>query len=114
MDPVTARTRLKEMLADLDRSITVLQGEYPEPGPSGYDHHPADAGANLTDADRIDAALEALQRQRAEVVAAIERVEAGAYGRCVDCGKQVPEGRLDARPEAARDVNCQSRRDRRR
>jgi len=31
----------------------------------------------------------------------------GTYGQCVDCGKPVPEGRLEARPEASRCVACQ-------
>lgn len=114
MDPVTARTRLEGMLADLDRSIAVMRGERPEPDPSTYDRDPADAGAYLTDAERVGATLDTLQLQREEVVAALGRLAAGEYGRCVDCGGPVPEGRLDARPEAARDVACQSKRDRRR
>ena len=105
----TARKRLDEMLADLDRSIAVLRQEHPE-----AEHHTADAGTSLSDTDRVDAALEAMRLQRAQVVAALERTEAGTYGKCVDCGLPVPEGRLEARPEAARCVGCQSKRDRRR
>jgi RNA polymerase-binding transcription factor DksA len=103
----TARKRLDEMLADLDRSIAVLQREHPE-----AEHHTADAGASLSDTDRIDAALEAMRRQRAEVLAAVERARAGTYGKCVECGLPVPEGRLEARPEASRCVGCQAKRDR--
>lgn len=109
MGPDTARKRLDEMLADLDRSIAVLRREHPE-----AEQHTADAGASLSDADRVDAALEAMRRQRAEVVAALDRVRAGTYGKCVDCGLPVPEGRLEARPEASRCVACQAKRDRRR
>jgi RNA polymerase-binding transcription factor DksA len=100
------------MLADLDRSIAILKGEHPDPGAFGYDNHPADAGTNLSDADRIEAALEAMERQRGAVAAALERILGGTYGECVGCGKPVPEGRLDARPEAARCVICQSKHDR--
>jgi DnaK suppressor protein len=99
--------RLEEMLAGLDRSIAILQGEHPE-----TEQHTADAGASLSDTERIDAALDAMRRQRAEVMAALARVQAGTYGRCVDCGHPVPDGRLEARPEAARCVACQSKRDR--
>jgi DnaK suppressor protein len=103
----TAQKRLDEMLADLDRSITVLQGEQPE-----AEHHTADAGASLSDTERIDAALDAMRRQRAEVLAALDRTREGIYGKCVDCGLQVTEGRLEARPEAARCVGCQAKHDR--
>jgi RNA polymerase-binding transcription factor DksA len=103
----TAQKRLDEMLADLDRSIAVLQEEHPE-----AEHHTADAGASLSDTDRIDAALDAMRRQRAEVLNALERAQEGTYGKCVDCGLPVPEGRLEARPEASRCVGCQAKRDR--
>jgi DnaK suppressor protein len=103
----TAQKRLDEMLADLDRSIAVLQGEQPE-----AEHHTADAGASLSDTERIDAALDAMRRQRAQVLAALDRTREGIYGKCVDCGLQVTEGRLEARPEAARCVACQAKHDR--
>jgi DnaK suppressor protein len=103
----TARKRLDEMLADLDRSLAVLQEEHPE-----AEHHTADAGASLSDTDRVDAALAALRRQRAEVLAALARAHEGTYGKCVDCGLQIPEVRLEARPEASRCVACQGKNDR--
>lgn len=105
----TARERLDEMLAELDRSIAVLRQEHPE-----AEHHTADAGASLSDADRVEAALEAMRHQRGQVLEALDRAAAGTYGKCVDCGLPVPEGRLEARPEAARCVTCQAKRDRRR
>jgi len=46
------------------------------------------------------------------VEAALRRVSKGTYGLCVDCAKPVPEGRLEARPDASRCVACQARHDR--
>lgn len=102
----SALRRLEDMLADLDRSISILQSEHPE-----TDRHTADAGASLSYADRVEAALDAMREQRGEVLAALERARTGAYGKCVDCGQTVPEGRLEARPEASRCVACQVKRD---
>ncbi|GHE46494.1 hypothetical protein GCM10017673_55550 [Streptosporangium violaceochromogenes] len=110
MDTVTARMRLEHMLAQLDRSIAILRRD----ALTGWDRSPADAGAVLTDADRSLAMLEAAGEQRRTVLAALRRLDEGVYGRCADCGHAVPEGRLEARPEAARCVQCQSRRERRR
>lgn len=110
MDVATARMRLESMLEELDRSIGVLRGD----GAAGSDRSRADAGADLTDADRVRAMLDAASRQRTAVLAALKRLDDGGYGRCVDCGGPVPEGRLEARPEAARCVQCQSRSERRR
>ena len=114
MDTVTARERLEEMRGQIDRSIVVLQGEHPT-GRADVDspQDPADAGTTLSETDRTEAALAAVQSQRRLVMDALVRIDRGVYGMCADCGKPIPEGRLDARPEAARCVACQSKLDRR-
>ena len=114
MDTVTARERLEEMRGQIDRSILVLQGEHPA-GRAAADspQDPADAGTTLSETDRTEAALAAVQTQLRLVKDALVRIEHGSYGMCADCAKPIPEGRLDARPEAARCVACQSKRDRR-
>jgi DnaK suppressor protein len=110
-----ARKRLEEMRDELDRSISVLQGERPAPlAGEGYPHDSADAGSTLSEADRTEAILDSARSQRTEVLAALARLDDNTYGRCVDCGVEIPEGRLDARPDAARCVNCQAKRARRR
>ena len=37
-----------------------------------------------------------------EVQAALKRIEAGTYGKCIVCGKEIPEKRLEALPWASR------------
>ncbi len=32
---------------------------------------------------------------------ALKRIENGSYGKCLDCGEEIPQGRLDAVPWAA-------------
>lgn len=113
MDSATARTRLEKMRGDLDKSILVLQGEQPSRrAGSDSPQDPADAGTTLSDADRTEAVLAAVKLQLREVSEALVRIDRGVYGVCADCGSPIPEGRLDARPEAARCVVCQSKRDR--
>lgn len=111
MDTTVARKRLEEMRDDLDRSISILQGERPAPSAgAGYPQDSADAGSNLSETDRTEAILHSARSQRDEVLAALSRIEEDTYGRCVDCGIEIPEGRLDARPDAARCVACQAKR----
>ena len=114
MDTATARERLEEIRGQIDRSILVLQGEHPA-GRAEVDspQDPADAGTTLSETDRTEAILAAAQSQRRLVTDALVRIERGVYGVCGDCGSPIPEGRLDARPEAARCVGCQSKWDRR-
>ena len=111
MDPAIARSRLEQLLAELDASARVLQraggadtGELPT-----VDQHPADSGANLADADREEASMEILHAQQERIREALERLDAGTYGACVDCGQPLPEERLEVRPEAARCVSCQQK-----
>jgi DnaK suppressor protein len=114
MDVTTARRRLEEICDELDRSIGVLNGKGDRSaGASGdYPRDPADAGANLSESERSEAVLAAARRQRSDVLAALHRIDLGTYGTCVDCGKMVPEGRLEAKPAAARCVACQGKLDR--
>jgi len=110
VETTVARKRLEEMRDDLDRSISILQGERPAPlAGAGYPHDPADAGSSLSETDRTEAVLLSARSQRDEVLAALTRVDSSSYGRCVDCGQEIPEGRLEARPEAARCVSCQAK-----
>lgn len=115
METTVVRKRLEEMRDDLDRSISILQGERPVPqAGAGYPHDSADAGSSLSEADRTEAVLHSARGQRDEVLTALARLDSGTYGRCVDCGHEIPEGRLEARPDAARCVNCQAKYARRR
>jgi DnaK suppressor protein len=110
-----AHKRLEEIRDELSRSITVLNGEQQqEVRVADYPQDPADAGANLSETDRTEAVLAVARLQRGLVLDALRRIDLGTYGTCVDCGAGVPEGRLEAKPEAARCVACQSKQDRRR
>ncbi len=70
-------------------------------------HHPAEAA---TDAELRERALrEQLRwREREERLrAALAAIDAGTYGVCVDCGAEIPEGRLRVLPDSVRCVPCQ-------
>ena len=60
------------------------------------------------------AQTQALLKQADEHLAALdlalERVDQGTYGVCESCGREVEEGRLEARPEATTCIACASRR----
>lgn len=111
MDPATARSRLERLLADLDSSASALAAEHAGDSSelSHFDQHQADTASEMFDKDREDAMFEVVASQRRQVLEALARIDDGSYGRCVDCGQPLPEERLEARPEAARCVSCQSR-----
>ena len=46
-----------------------------------------------------------------QIQAAIQRIEDGVYGRCEECGIEIPKPRLDAIPYAAECERCTSQRE---
>ena len=72
-----------------------------------YDNHLADS-ATATLNREIDYTLE----ENSEHVLgalddAIERLENGTFGKCLRCGRQIAEERLEAIPYATRCIDCQ-------
>lgn len=69
--------------------------------------------------DEVDQATELIEREFGSLIAtnaraslekvnaALERIEAGEYGKCQECGVEIPEKRLHALPFALYCVNCQ-------
>jgi RNA polymerase-binding transcription factor DksA len=49
-----------------------------------------------------------------EIDDALRRLAQGTYGICVECGRTIAPARLEARPQAARCMECQRRHERRR
>lgn len=111
MDTATAQTRLEDLLADLEGEIETLEGEnaHEDSELSHVDQHPADNASLISEADREDAMLEELAARKIAVQAALERVAEGSYGVCVDCGRSIPDERLEAIPEALRCIDDQRR-----
>lgn len=65
-----------------------------------------DNANELWDARLLTQLSNADLRTLAEIVAAIDRLNAGTYGKCVECGAPIGSGRLAALPEAATCINC--------
>jgi RNA polymerase-binding protein DksA len=98
---------LEEVRSELERSgeqhYIDLAGRVTDPG----DESVADMLADL-DAAMIDRHV----RELRELEVASQRLAAGTYGVCVDCGAPVGFERLLANPAASRCVVCQDKRDR--
>lgn len=104
-DTAAARTRLEAQLAELEGRLGRLADDLAEP-------LNADSSEQAVETED-DAALEGqaalVTREIASIRRALERIEAGIYGECAQCGGEIAEGRLEARPEAALCIACASR-----
>lgn len=45
---------------------------------------------------------------RKRITAALARIEEGEFGYCLDCGDEIPEGRLDLDPTVTLCISCAS------
>ncbi|MFO0744452.1 MAG: TraR/DksA family transcriptional regulator [Myxococcota bacterium] len=57
----------------------------------------------------VDALGAHAQRDVAQLLAALGRIETGTYGICLGCGDTIADARLDAMPEATLCVGCADR-----
>ena len=111
LDLQEQKERLEAKKADLESSIASLTEARPTPVSS--------TEANDGGQDREDVATDFLEMQQEQSLLvnqqslltltenALQRLANGTYGRCVRCGKPIPERRLEAIPWAERDIACE-------
>ena len=107
------KERLEAKRLMLENEIADLTQAHPKPvSPIEANDPPSDFEDMAVDSDEIQTEQSLLVNEEAlltEVQQALERIEQGTYGKCIDCGKPIPEKRLEAIPWAARDVQCEER-----
>jgi RNA polymerase-binding transcription factor DksA len=93
--------RRRQLSSRLDRGTREAEELYGEREPDWEDR-----AANVAAAVELAHVSEIERAQLMGIGAALERLEAGAYGHCVACGHEIAEDRLHAMPEAARCARC--------
>jgi RNA polymerase-binding protein DksA len=107
-----ATRRLDEMQAELLASAGKHDLAADGNERSDGHHHPAEAASDAEMREH-DLRLQGRARERMEQIQrARAAIADGSYGICVGCGAEIPEGRLNAVPDAQRCVPCQTKFDR--
>ncbi len=79
-----------------------------EPGDVQFDEEGGEGGTSNVDRE-LDLVLSGQARAAIEEIdRALSKIDAGTYGRCEQCGRDIPEARLEALPHAALCVACKS------
>jgi RNA polymerase-binding transcription factor len=98
------RERLEAAIADLSHRESLSEAS----GENAYRDHMADQGSATFERD-LEMTFEENEREALEeVVAALNRLEAGTYGICSRCGAEIPRARLEAMPTATLCVTCKA------
>lgn len=71
-----------------------------------------DAGQRLSQEAVVDAENERDVEELRAIGLALERLQRGEYGECIDCGLEIDPQRLRVQPAAVRCVDCQGRSER--
>ena len=101
------RRRVMEAIENLQRENSgTLADETGELNP-GFDQHPGDVATELFDRELEYTLQDGEQALLARIDRALGRIEDGTYGTCERCGKDIPVERLEARPWAELDIDCQ-------
>ncbi|MFL5959621.1 MAG: TraR/DksA family transcriptional regulator [Gaiellaceae bacterium] len=112
--------RFREALVDerrrVEHALATLRDEHPgsldeevEEIAATSDNHLAET-ATATLGREIDYTLgDNAEQIISEIDAALGRIENGTYGTCVNCGQEIPEGRLEAYPWASLCIDCKRR-----
>src|SRR5260221_11628312 len=118
MDTDAARARLEAARTRLEekrRAAQDLVSGTPEEAVqelATYDQHLADQGTETFERERDLSVLQRVEAQLREVDDALARLDAGTYGRCEICGKEIGEARLEAMPAARYCLEDQARAER--
>ena len=101
------RARILASVAAADRDLAelrerggVAEVEFSEEGGEG--------ASTASERAHLEALKSQLATRLAAVEAAVERMDAGVYGRCEACGGPIGEARLEAMPDATLCVACKS------
>lgn len=110
LDRQTIETALDERLAELrrTRAAMVHESDGGQSGePSHVANHPGDE-ATETHERELEVTTELfLEEEERRIEEARQALAEGRYGSCINCGADIPTGRLTAMPEAVRCLDCQ-------
>jgi DnaK suppressor protein len=111
LDVHEIKRRLEAKRDELRDQISSLTEAHPQPvDPIEANDPPTDFEEQAVDFLEIQQEQSLLVNEQAlltQVEGALKRIEDGTYGTCTNCGRPIPEKRLQAIPWAERDVQCE-------
>jgi RNA polymerase-binding protein DksA len=103
---MTERARVEELLRVEAERRSVLSDTADQ---ERYGNHPADEGGETFEKEKSLAIQGNLEVILEEVDQALHKLDNGTYGRCDECGAEIPLERLEARPQATLCIQCKSK-----
>ena len=111
LDTQAIRTRLEERRREIETTRERLRREGENMTDSELTHvdqHPADTGTETHEQEVGQTTEVMLDEEEQRIGEALRALDEGTYGKCIECGEEIPRERLEARPDAVRCVKHQS------
>ena len=103
------RRRVLEELGWVEKNYIGKSGKDTSGEISSFPVHPADAGTDSMEMEKAYLIGAASSETLEDIEEALQSIERGDYGKCVECGKEIPRGRLEALPYAKLCLECKAR-----
>ena len=111
---VPSDTLLTSLRASLDEERDQLRRQLDQlvadGGGHSFDENFADSGEVAAQQGEAMTLAGSLQEQLEEVEQSLSKMDAGTYGQCESCGKEIGDARLEAVPTARYCIDCASTR----
>ena len=95
-----------DRLAALERDFSAIVDAADQA--NADDEHDPEGATIAFERQHVAALLDQARLQLAQVDAALDRLDAGQYGRCERCGEPIAAARMAARPTATTCIHCAS------
>ncbi|MFN2595067.1 MAG: TraR/DksA family transcriptional regulator [Actinomycetota bacterium] len=102
----TIRRRLEDEKSTLERQLTEHGADTTGGVEVGLDEGFADSAQVTTERSELLGLVEQLRDTLELVNAALQRMDQGTYGKCQQCGREIPAERLEAVPTTSLCVDC--------
>lgn len=93
-DIIARKAKLLEKLNEMNARLAQVEDALDDPMPKDSE----EAALEREDDEVLEEVGHAAAREKAMIVAALERIVAGEYGVCAQCGGEISEARLDVLP----------------
>lgn len=100
----------EQLTAERDRVVSQLHQLGHDGARDGFDENFADSGQVTAERGEVEALVGTLLDTLDDIDTALEKIDAGSYGVCEDCGRSISEARLEAMPAAHYCIDCASKR----
>jgi RNA polymerase-binding protein DksA len=104
--PAGSYADVRKRLEHKKEELTVRLNRITENLRRGYHPDSKERAKELEDSEVVDALGNEARAEISKISAALQRMDAGEFGLCIECGAQIDRGRIDAHPYARHCIDC--------